>query len=396
MMDFEHLTTEQWMAADAAHLAHTYGRFPVVAESGHGSILVDQDGKEYIDFGAGIGVNAFGYCDPEWESAVSAQLAKLQHTSNLYYTKPCIELADQLCKRTGMSKVFFSNSGGEANECAIKAARQYAAEHKGSDYSTIITLKESFHGRTLATLAATGQVHYHEKFLPLTGGFAYGDTSDLDEVRKLVEREKAAGILIECVQGEGGVNVMDRDFVRGIEAICQETGALLLVDEVQTGNGRTGKLYSYMHYGISPDIVSTAKGLGGGLPIGATLLSEKCADVFSPGDHGSTFGANPVVCAGAVSIISRLDEAFLDDVLRKSDLVRSTLTGKPGIKAVDGLGLMIGITTEKPAGEIVSECLKNGLLCLTAKTKVRLLPPLNISDEDLKQGLEILAKACEP
>ena len=390
-MDTKKMTTEQWMAADAAHIAPTYGRFPLVAASGKGVILTDEDGKEYIDFGSGIGVTAFGYCDDEWVKAVQQQAALLQHTSNLYYTKPCIELAGMLCERTGMSKVFFSNSGAEANECAIKVARQYAEKKRGKEYSTILTLKESFHGRTLTTLAATGQVHYHEQFQPLTPGFACGDSEDIETVRRLVAEEKAAGILVECIQGEGGVNVMSRDFVRGVAEICAEQDVLLMIDEVQTGNGRTGKLYSYMHYDIEPDVVSTAKGLGGGLPIGATLMSDKCADVFSPGDHGSTFGGNPVVCAGAVSILSRMDEDFLAGVARKGEIIREYLSGKPGVKKITGLGMMVGIVTERAAGDIVKDCLEAGVLCLTAKDKLRLLPPLNISEEDLMRGLEIIA-----
>ena len=379
------------MQQDKEHIANTYARFPVVAEKGEGAHLTDVNGKEYIDFTSGIGVTSFGYCDPVWAEAVSTQVHKLQHTSNLYYTQPGIELASLLCEKTGMSKVFFSNSGAEANECAIKAARKYAAQKKGAEYSTILTLMDSFHGRTLTTLAATGQLHYHEQFQPLTTGFVYGDAGDLEKVKSVIRNEKVAGILIECVQGEGGINVLSKEFVQGIADICREEDVLLMVDEVQTGNGRTGKFYSYMHYGIEPDIVSTAKGLGGGLPIGATLLSEKLADVYVPGDHGSTFGANPVVCAGAVSVVKRMDDAFLDDVIRKGDLIREYLTGKPGIKGIDGLGLMIGISTEKKAADIVRACIEAGVLCLTAKDKVRLLPPLNISDEDLMKGLEILA-----
>ena len=368
------MTEKQWMEQDKNYIADTYARFPVVVEKGEGSVLTDVNGKEYIDFTSGIGVDSFGFCDPVWKAAVSAQLDKIQHTSNLYYTQPCIELAKLLCGKTGMSKVFFSNSGAEANECAIKAARKYAEKTKGIDSPVILTLKDSFHGRTVTTLAATGQLHYHEQFKPLTSGFVYGDASDLEKLKEAARNEKVAGILIECIQGEGGLNVLSPEFVKGIADLCKEEDILLMVDEVQTGNGRTGKFYSYMHYGIEPDIVSTAKGLGGGLPIGATLLSEKLADVYEPGDHGSTFGANPVVCAGALSVISRMDDDFLAEVTRKGNLIRRVLAGRPGIKGVDGLGLMIGV--------------------LTAKNKIRLLPPLNISDEDLLRGLEILADIC--
>ena len=388
------MTAEQWKEQDKQYIAGTYARFPIVAEKGEGAVLTDIDGKQYIDLGAGIGVTAFGYLDPEWKKAVLEQLEKIQHTSNLYYTQPCITLAKMLCERTGMSKVFFSNSGAEANECAIKAARKYAVQKKGAEYTTIITLKESFHGRTLTTLAATGQVHYHEQFQPLTTGFVHGDASDIEQVKGLIRNEKVAGFLIECVQGEGGVNVLDKEFVQEIARICAQEDIVLLIDEVQTGNGRTGKLYSYMHYGIKPDVVSTAKGLGGGLPIGATMLSEKLQDVFAPGDNGSTFGANPVICAGAVSIISRLDDDFLEQVVKKGDMIRAFLCDKPGILGVDGLGMMIGVRTERKAIEIVKEGMEAGILCLTAKDKVRLLPPLNIPEQDLMRGLEILAEIC--
>ena len=388
------MTVEQWKEQDKQYIAGTYARFPIVAEKGEGAVLTDIDGKQYIDLGAGIGVTAFGYLDPEWKKAVLDQLDKIQHTSNLYYTQPCITLAKMLCERTGMSKVFFSNSGAEANECAIKAARKYAVQKKGAEYTTIITLKESFHGRTLTTLAATGQVHYHEQFQPLTTGFVHGDASDIEQVKGLIRNEKVAGILIECVQGEGGINVLDKEFVQEIARICAQEDIVLLIDEVQTGNGRTGKLYSYMHYGIKPDVVSTAKGLGGGLPIGATMLSEKLQDVFAPGDNGSTFGANPVICAGAVSIISRLDDDFLEQVVKKGDMIRAFLCDKPGILGVDGLGMMIGVRTERKAINIVKEGMEAGILCLTAKDKVRLLPPLNIPEADLKRGLEILAEIC--
>ena len=339
-------------------------------------------------------MTAFGYLDPEWKKAVLDQLDKIQHTSNLYYTQPCITLAKMLCERTGMSKVFFCNSGAEANECAIKAARKYAVQKKGAEYTTIITLKESFHGRTLTTLAATGQVHYHEQFQPRTTGFVHGDASDIEQVKELIRNEKVAGILLECVQGEGGINVLDKEFVQEIARICAQDDIVLLIDEVQTGNGRTGKLYSYMHYDIKPDIVSTAKGLGGGLPIGATMLSEKLQDVFGPGDNGSTFGANPVICAGAVSIISRLDESFLEQVEKKGDMIRTYLSDKPGILGVDGLGMMLGVRTRRKAADIVKEGLEAGILCLTAKDKVRLLPPLNIPEADLMRGLEILVAIC--
>ncbi len=379
---------------DKAYVANTYNRFPVQIVHGKGSLMYDETGKEYIDMGSGIGVTAFGIADDEWQAAVSAQLAKVQHTSNLYYTEPCARLAKLLCDKTGFKKVFFSNSGAEANECATKAARKYAAEKKGEEYSTIVTLRNSFHGRTITTLAATGQDHYHELFTPLTDGFVHAETNNLQSVIDVANANKTAAILIECIQGEGGVVPLDADFVRGVAEFAKENDILLIVDEVQTGNGRTGQLYAYMNYGIHPDIVSTAKGLGGGLPIGATLLGEKVEYTLGFGDHGSTYGGNPVCCAGAISVISRMDDAFLADVRRKSQLVFDSLSGAPGVKAVTGLGLMIGISTTRPAGDIVRECMENGVLCLTAKDKVRLLPALNIPDEVLMKAVGIVKDAC--
>ncbi len=379
---------------DKKYIANTYARFPVDIVSGKGSVVRDAQGKEYIDMGSGIGVTSFGIADDAWIEAVTAQLGKVQHTSNLYYTDPCAQLAEMLCERTGMKKVFFGNSGAEANECCIKAARKYAAAKKGGDYYTIITLENSFHGRTLTTLAATGQEHYHELFQPLTPGFAYAQPGDLEGLKKLAAETKAAAVMIECIQGEGGVNVMDPDFVRGVEAFCKAEDIILIVDEVQTGNGRTGKLYSYMNYGIQPDVFSTAKGVGGGLPLGVCVLGEKLQDVFTPGDHGSTFGGNPVCCAGAISVMERMDEAFLETVRKKSAYVFRTLEGAKGVEAVSGMGLMVGVKTEKPAAEVVKKCMENGVLCLTAKDKVRLLPALNIPEDVLKKAVEILKEAC--
>ena len=327
---------------DKQYIANTYARFPVELVSGKGSLVYDENGKEYIDMGSGIGVTAFGIADDEWQAAVSAQLGKLQHMSNLYYTEPCALLAEALCEKTGMKKVFFCNSGAEANEGAIKAARKYAAEHKGPEYFTIVTLVNSFHGRTLTTLAATGQEHYHELFQPLTPGFVHTPANDLQAVKDAALQNKAAAVMIECIQGEGGVIALEKDFVTGLAAFCKEQDILLLVDEVQTGNGRTGALYAYMNYGITPDVVSTAKGLGGGLPLGAVLFGEKTEFTLGAGDHGSTFGGNPVCCAGALSVLNRLDQDFLDGVKAKSKLVFDTLQGKPGIEQVSGMGLMVG------------------------------------------------------
>ncbi len=379
---------------DKEYVAGTYARFPVELVSGKGSRVWDTDGKEYIDLGSGIAVTAFGIADDLWQEAVAKQAGVLQHTSNLYYTQPCADLAEMLCQKTGMRKVFFGNSGAEANECAIKVARKYAADKKGADTYTIITMKNSFHGRTLTTLAATGQEHYHELFQPLTPGFVHCEAGNLAEFEELVASHKVAGVLLECVQGEGGVFVLDRDFVRGVAAICAREDILLMIDEVQTGNGRTGSLYAYMQYGITPDVVTTAKGLGGGLPIGACLLGEKAERVLGFGDHGSTFGGNPVCAAGACSILSRMDDALLADVREKGAYIREAMTGAKGVKSVSGMGLMIGIEPEnKPAGDIVKKCMQNGVLCLTAKNKVRLLPALNIPMEDLKRAVEVLLAA---
>ena len=379
-----------------AYLAKTYAHFPLEIVNGKGSLVYDEQGKEYIDLGSGIAVNAFGVADDAWIEAVTAQLGKVQHTSNLYYSEPCALLAKQLCERTGMKRVFFGNSGAEANECGIKVARKYAQDKYGKDRNIIVTLENSFHGRTLTTLAATGQEHYHELFTPLTPGFVSVPANDLDAMRALVEQEdgKIAGIMMECVQGEGGVIALNEEFVQGVAALCAEKDIILVIDEVQTGNGRSGRLYAYEHFGIKPDVVTTAKGLGGGLPLGACIIGEKAENVLGAGDHGSTFGGNPVCCAGALSILNRIDEALLKEVQEKSAYVFDTLQGAQGVESVSGLGLMIGIKTTKPAGEVVAACREAGVLCLTAKDKVRLLPALNIPMDLLKQAVEIIKNCC--
>lgn len=379
---------------DALYVANTYKRFPLEIVSGKGSVVYDETGKKYIDLGSGIAVTSFGVADDLWQQAVTEQLGKVQHMSNLYYTAPCAKLAKMLCERTGMKKVFFSNSGAESNECAIKAARKYAAEKHGEDCYTIITLKNSFHGRTITTLSATGQEHYHELFRPLTPGFIHAEAGNVDELRELTEQYKVTAVMIECIQGEGGVIPLEKEYVQAAWRLAQEKDILFLVDEVQTGNGRTGQLYAYMHYGVQPDIVSTAKGLAGGLPLGATLLGEKVQHVLGYGDHGSTFGGNPVCCAGAVSILERIDEELLRGVREKSAYLFETFQGAKGIESVTGMGLMIGIKTEKPAGKVVARCMEKGVLCLTAKDKVRLLPALNIPLETLKQAAEIIKAVC--
>lgn len=380
---------------DAAYIAPTYARFPICLTAGKGARVVDDEGKEYIDLGTGIAVNAFGVADTEWIGAVTAQLNKIAHTSNLYYSEPCALLAEQLCTRTGMSKVFFSNSGAEANECAIKAARKYGERIKGAGHTTIITLKDSFHGRTVTTLAATGQDVFHGDFLPLTEGFVYAEANHLEDVKRLVAENNCCAVMLEVVQGEGGVRPLTKEFLLGVEALARENDLLLITDEVQTGNGRTGMLYGYMNFGITPDIVTTAKGLGGGLPIGATMLGERVADIYAPGMHGSTFGGNPVCCAGALSILSRIDDALLEGVRERSQYIFDTMTGADGVLSVTGMGLMIGIECQKPAAEIVAACRERGVLVITAKKKVRLLPALNIDWQDLKQAIEILKEACK-
>ncbi len=382
------------MQEDALYVAPTYKRYPVEIVSGKGALLTDADGKDYIDMCSGIAVSSFGACDPEWVAAVTAQLNRIQHTSNLFYTDPCVEVAKILTERTGMKKVFFSNSGAEANECAIKVARKYAAENLSPQASTIVTLKNSFHGRTLTTLAATGQDHYHELFQPLTPGFAHVEPGDMEALERLCDRGDVAAVMIECIQGEGGVIPLSRKFAKEVQELVRRRGILLIVDEVQTGNGRTGALYAYMNYGLTPDVVSTAKGLGGGLPLGATLLGEKVQNTFSFGDHGSTFGGNPVCCAGALSILSRLDDAFLAEVREKEQLLRETFSGTPGILEVSGMGLMLGLKTARPAGEVIEDCRSRGVICIPAKDRVRLLPPLNIPKDLLLQAAKVICECC--
>lgn len=380
---------------DQKYIANTYARFPLELVKGEGSLFWDAEGKEYIDMGSGIAVNTFGACDEGWVEAVEAQLHQLQHTSNLFYTGPCARLAEQLCLRTGMKKVFFGNSGAEANECAIKVARKYAAEKKGKEYYKIITLVNSFHGRTITTLAATGQEVFHQDFLPLTDGFLYAPANDLEAVKKMVKEEKIAGILVEPVQGEGGVLPLTKEFCQGLQEIADREEILLMIDEVQTGNGRTGQLYGYMHFGLHPDVVTTAKGLGGGLPIGACMIGERAENVLTPGSHGSTFGGNPIAAAGALHILERLDDALLAEVREKSAYLFNAFQNAEGIKSVSGMGLMIGLETARDAGEIVAACRKAGVLVLKAKEKVRLLPPLNIPMDLLEKAAGVILAAAK-
>ena len=379
---------------DKNYIANTYARFPIEIVKGKGSLCYDADGKEYIDCGTGIAVNTFGFSDDEWVKAVINQLNTFQHTSNLYYHEPCVKLAKELCIRTGMKKVFFSNSGAEANECAIKCARKYAEINKGKDYYNVITLNNSFHGRTITTLSATGQDVFHKDFNPLTDGFLYAEANNIESIKKLVSENKVAAIMIEPVQGEGGVNPLENNFVKAINEIAKENDILIICDEVQTGNGRTGKLYGYMHYGIMPDIVTTAKGLAGGLPLGATMFGEKTEAILKAGMHGSTFGGNPVAVAGALNVLKRLDDKLFAEVKEKSDYIIEQLSGAEGIKGVTGKGLMLGIETEKEAKTVVKECMERGVLVLTAKTKVRLLPALNIPKELLEKAIIVLKEVC--
>lgn len=379
---------------DKQYIAGTYARFPVQLVSGKGSLVYDEKGKEYIDLGTGIAVNSFGVGDEDWKAAVIAQLDKIQHTSNLYYNGPCANLAKMLCEKSGMKKVFFSNSGAEANECAIKVARKYGELRKGKDCYTIITLKQSFHGRTITTLSATGQDVFHEHFTPMTAGFVHATANDIEDVKRLAKSYKCCAVMIELVQGEGGVMALDKEYVQALAEFTKKEDMLLVVDEVQTGNGRTGELYAYMAYGILPDVVTTAKGLGGGLPIGATLLGEKVKDLFTAGMNGSTFGGNPVACAGALSVLSRIDAPLLKEVREKSDYIFGELRGSKGVKSVSGMGLMIGVETEKDASEVIGRCMERGVLVIKAKNKVRMLPALNIPWEELKKAIKIVKEEC--
>jgi len=380
--------------ADKQYVADTYARFDIEITSGRGSLVYDDEGREYVDLGTGIAVNTFGVCDTEWINAVTEQLSKFQHTSNLYYSAPCASLAKLLCERTGAAKVFFGNSGAEANECAIKVARKWAQDTKGIGDYNVITLKNSFHGRTIATLKATGQDVFHTDFGPFPEGFLYADAGDAEGVERLASENKCCAVLMELVQGEGGVVALSKEFVNEVARICREKELLLMIDEVQTGNGRTGTLYAYMQYGIIPDVVTTAKGIGGGLPIGAALLFDRVKDTLGHGSHGSTFGGNPIASAGALNIISRLDEDTLRGVRERSDYIFKSLEGAKGIKGVSGLGLMIGIETEADVNAVLSECIRRGILPIKAKNKLRLLPALNIPMELLARSVEIIKAVC--
>jgi len=376
------------------YLAATYARFPVAFTRGEGSLLWDDAGREYIDLGSGIAVNTLGLADAAWADAVSAQLRALAHTSNLYYTGPQAQLAKALCERTGMKKVFFSNSGAEANECMIKTARKWSSDRFGEGKKpVIVTLEGGFHGRTYATLAATGQPALHEGFAPMPTGFRYAKPGDIEDMLAKLD-DSCCAVMIELVQGEGGVNALEPEYVQALAALAKEKDLLLMIDEVQTGNGRTGTLFAFEQYGVAPDVVSTAKGLAGGLPLGATLFGARTADVLTAGSHGSTFGGNPACCAGALHVLSRLDEALLCEVRAKHEFICASLKDAPGILGITGMGLMLGIATTRPAKEIAGECLARGVALLTAKEKVRPLPALNIPMELLEKGLGVLKEVA--
>ncbi len=381
---------------DKENILNTYKRFDLVIKEGKGATFTDYDGKTYIDFSSGIGTNSFGACDPLWVKAVTEQANKVQHTSNLYYTEPQVKLAKLLCEKTNMKKVFFGNSGAEANECAIKAARKYSFDKYGENRFEIITLINSFHGRTIATLSATGQDVFHQYFFPFVGDFAYVTANDIDELKANIDNTTCA-IMIETVQGEGGVNALNPEYIKFIDKVCKEKDLVFIVDEVQTGNGRTGYLYSYMEYGVHPDVVTTAKGIAGGLPFGAILFSEKTEKTLGYGQHATTFGGNPICAAAAYSVISRIDDKLLNHVREMRKFIEEKLIGKPGIKSISGKGLMVGIEIDEniKAADVVAKGIENGVIMLTAKSKIRLLPPLNISKEDLNKGLDLLLKSMK-
>ena len=385
------MDSEKVIKRDNNYVLHTYGRNPIVLEKGHGLYAEGPEGQKYLDFTSGIGVNSLGYCDLTWAEAVSEQAHKLQHTSNLYYTAPCSKLAKKLCKRTGMDKVFFGNSGAEANEGAIKVARKYSYDHYGKGRDGIITLVNSFHGRTIATLTATGQENFHQFFGPFNEGFQYIKAGDIHALAELVDRHTCA-VMLELVQGGGGVMALDPEYVQAVRALCDEKDLVLIVDEVQTGVGRTGTFLCCEHYGLKPDIVTLAKGLGGGLPIGAVLMNEKVAAGMGPGSHGSTFGGNPVVCAGANVVLDKLDDAFLANVNERAVQLRTGLAKLPRVKSITGIGLMVGIEFLEgiQAADVLAACREKGLLVLTAKTRLRLLPPLTLTAHDVDLALEIL------
>lgn len=379
-----------------SYVMQSYGRYPLVMESGSGRQCTDEKNMKYIDFGSGIGTNSLGFCDSDWADAVCSQVRTLQHNSNYYYTAVQADFAEKLCSETGYESVFFCNSGAEANECAIKAARKYSFDKYGKNRHNIITLTNSFHGRTMAALSATGQDVFHNYFFPFLEGFVNVETNDCNDLREKID-DTVCAVMIEYIQGEGGVNRLSQEFVDEIYRICAEKDILVIADEVQTGIGRTGKLLAGEYYGRKADITTLAKGIAGGIPMGACLFGEKVKNVFTAGTHGSTFGGNPIACAGGKVVLEKVTSAgFLDEVNRKAEHIRERLEKCPEVLSVSGMGLMIGIELKsKKAADAAAEALKKGLLVLTAKSKVRLLPPLNIEMSEIDSGLDILIDILE-
>lgn len=388
------MSIEQIIQDENKYMMHTFGRYKVAIESGKGARAYDIDGREYIDFTAGIGVNALGYCDEGWQNAVTAQLKKVQHISNLYYSPAQVECAKLLCQSTGLDKVFFANSGAEVNECAIKLARKYSFDKYGQGRNEIISLKNSFHGRTMTTLSATGQEVFHQFFYPFDECFVFAEANDIESVSSLVS-DKTCAVMLELVQGEGGVMPLDKEFVKAVEKLCSDNDLVFIIDEVQTGMGRTGNLFCFQSYGVKPDVITSSKALGGGLPLGACLCNERLSEVLTPGTNGSTFGGNPVACAGAIEMLNRINnEEFLSEVKKKGEYIAQKLIALDEVEQVRGMGMMIGIVLKKDnAKEVASRCVQNGLLVLTAKNLIRLLPPLNIPYEDIDKGIEIFKKS---
>ena len=386
------MNSQQIKQLDHQYLAQTYGRFDLALSHGKGCEVWDFEGNKYLDFTSGIGTNSLGYADETWAAAVANQAAKLQHSSNLFYTEPAVYLAERLVHASGLKRAFFCNSGAEANEGAIKTARKYSHDKYGAGRSTVLTLNNSFHGRTISTLAATGQNVFHQHFFPFTQGFEHIPANDTKALTERLTQGDVCGVLVEIVQGEGGIFSLESDYLQTLQQLCQQHDVLLMIDEVQTGIGRTGSLFAYQQFGLQPDIISLAKGLGGGLPIGAFLLGEKCENTLGKSDHGTTYGANPVCCAAANAVLDRFNEAFLAEIKAKGEKLRTELLKLPKVKSVSGLGLMLGIEFEEGivAGDIVAKGIEKGILTLTAKHKLRLLPPLIISESQIEQGIAVL------
>lgn len=385
-------TSNEIKQLDSDYIAQTYGRFNLALSHGKGCQVWDFEGNEYLDFTSGIGVNSLGWADEDWLKAVVHQASSLAHTSNLFFTEPSSRLAKKLAEASGLKRVFFANSGAEANEGAIKTARKYSHDKYGKDRATVLTLVNSFHGRTISTLSATGQEVFHQHFFPFTKGFDHTPANELRVLETRLGQKDVCAIILEVVQGEGGVCSLDHEYLQGVQALCHQYDVLLIIDEVQTGIGRTGTMFAYQQFGLTPDIITLAKGLGGGLPIGAFVLGEKVQDTLGKSDHGSTFGANPVSCAGANAVLAKIDDAFLAEIKRKGEKLQKALAALPKVKSVSGLGLMIGVEFEEgtKAVDIVAKCIEKGVLFLTAKTKLRLLPPLIINDEQIEKGIAVL------